>query len=78
MYRDPYPDDRCPVCGARNGACPAGAGGPVPHPFDPATSPTAVVGGPLRMYLVTAWGTDTIMQLNDSDAARYGADAVLI
>jgi len=30
------------------------------------------------MYLVTAWGTDTIMQLNDSDAARYGADAVLI
>jgi len=34
--------------------------------------------GPLRQYRVTVHRTETVMQLNDSDAARYGDAAVLI
>lgn len=83
QYRTEYTsrpewDDRCPVCGSI-GECPDVV--TVPMPFSPFDDYEEYIGdqaGPLRRYRVTVSGYVTVMQLNDSDAARYGAAAVPI
>lgn len=78
-YRRPYAGqtpfaDRCPICGSL-GDCPdTGDVAMTLPPFDVADTPTTG-GGPLRTYVVTVDGFTTQMQLNPTDAARYGADA---
>ena len=59
---------RCP-CGVEHAACgPPSTCTPVDENLE-----VAVVGGALKKYkVVTAGGVETVMKLNDSDAARYG------
>ena len=80
--QSPFADYHCPICGAID-ECPDSAVVPMPYPpVDLEDSEPAETGGPLRFYTVTANGYTngytTVMQLNDSVAARYGDAAVLI
>lgn len=87
MYRSPYNTERpytghsrvtpaCPICGARGFDCPVTVTALTPYP--PVDLPNAEPdgGGRLRRYVVTLAGASTVMQLNDTDAARYGDAAV--
>lgn len=87
MYPSPYnterpytgpldTPDRCLICGAVGG-CDDVDVAPMPYPPFGAHTPAGVVGGPLRRYAVTEGLYTTVMQLNESDAARYGSAAVL-
>lgn len=89
MYPDPYDSQgpwsgemttdppRCLICGAVRGTCPDGGEPPFGPPVDlPLEGESVPTGGPLRLYTVTLYGHPTVMQLNDSDAARYGSAAV--
>lgn len=62
---------RCP-CGAANAACgpPSGA-----VPVDQRIEEVAAVSGPLQKYRVVRGGVETVMKLNDADAARLGLGA---
>lgn len=59
---------RCP-CGAANAAC-----GPPSDvvPVDQRIEEVAAVSGPLKKYRVKRGGVETVMKLNDADAARLG------
>lgn len=59
---------RCP-CGAANAAC-----GPPSDvvPVDQRIEEVAAVSGPLKKYRVKRGGVETVMKLNEADAARLG------
>lgn len=87
MYASPYnterpytgpldTPERCPICGAL-GDCDDAAAVPMPYPPFGSATDVGVVGGPLRRYVVTDGENTTVMQLNESDAARYDTAAVL-
>lgn len=59
---------RCP-CGAENATC-----GPPSNvvPVDQLIEEVAAVSGPLKKYLVTRGGVQTVMKLSDADAERLG------
>lgn len=62
-------EGRCP-CGAAHAAC-----GPPSDvvPVDANLEEVAAVGAPLKKYKVTSpWGVETVMKLNDGDAAARG------
>lgn len=77
--QSPFGGYRCPICGS-DGDCPDATPVDMPlPPFDLGDAAQADGGGaPLRSYAVTQNGYVTTMQLNDLDAARLGAAAVLI
>lgn len=89
MYANPFDfessyagrsrSDRCPVCGSTD-QCPDAVVVALLYPpvdFSRPEEPVPV-GGLLRAYTVTVYGTTTVMRLNATDAARYGDAAVLI
>lgn len=69
MFLNRTTSDRCPACGAAHAAC-----GPPSDtvPVD-AQIGVATVGGPLGKYRYTSGtGHQTVLKLNDEDAARLG------
>jgi hypothetical protein len=88
VYPNPFQSERpytglssasqpCGICGAI-GDCPDAA--PFDMPFPPVDISDHIepAGGPLLRYTVSIAGLTSVMQLNESDAARYGDAAVFI
>lgn len=62
---------QCPICGA-TGVCPDAAAVPMPYPPVDVPENSVEPAGLVRPYTVSVYGYQTVMNLTESDAARYG------